>query len=222
MTNSDADPPTSTWNPLRSRATGSGRYFGFSHFPIGRYFTAGLTLSLLLTACRNEISEIRAITDPQNLPVQTNINARYTLTEKGKKRNILIAKTLHRFAGEENYLEARDGFRVVFYDSLGREEARLEAINGRYDENLSKLVAWDQVVLTNASGEKLETEELIFVQDSARIYSEKFVTITTQSGVINGTGLESNDSFTRYRIIKPSGNLYVSEETDNTLHGKNP
>lgn len=172
-----------------------------------------LIISLLLIAsgCRNEISEIKAITDPQNFPVQTSVNAVYTFTEEGKIRNRLEAGILERYTGEEPYMLALNGFTIVFYDSTETEDARLNALNGRYDEESRRLTAWDKVELWNVKGEKLETEELIFSQDSSRIYTNKFVTITTESGVIYGEGLESNDSFTKYRILRPTGTIFLKD-----------
>ncbi len=171
-----------------------------------------LLASLTIGSCGNDISEIKAITDPQQLPVQTNHKAEFVYTESGKLRNKLIAETLERYEGDESYLLAKDGFTMIFYDSTETEEARLTAVNGRYDQAKNHLVAWDKVELLNAKGEKLETEELIFAQDSARIYSDRFVTITSESGVLFGDGLESNDSFTRYHILRPHGDLYVKDK----------
>jgi len=171
-----------------------------------------LWTAVSLCSCGNDISEIKAITDPQQLPVQTNHKAEFVYTESGKLRNKLIAETLERYEGADSYLLAKDGFTMIFYDSTETEEARLTAINGRYDQEKNHLVAWEKVELLNVKGEKLETEELVFAQDSGRIYTDKFVTITSASGVLFGDGLESNDSFTRYHILRPHGDLYVKEK----------
>lgn len=161
------------------------------------------------SGCSNDISEIKAITDPQTLPVQTTLNGTFVFTEHGKTRNKLMATRLDRYSGEKEFLEASEGFTMIFFDSTGAEEARLSAIHGHYDQEQKRLMARGQVELFNIKGEKLETEELFFIQDSALIRTHHFVTITTRSGVIYGHGLVSNDSFTRYRILRPSGQLYV-------------
>jgi LPS export ABC transporter protein LptC len=181
------------------------------------FFLAIFACLLFLSSCQNEISEIRAITDVNNKPVQTSYQAEYTFTERGKTSNKLIAAQIDQYQGEAEYIEATGGFTMIFYDSLEREEARLSAATGRYIENEKKLVAKDQVVLTNIKGEKLETSELIFLQDSARIFTDKTVVITLSNGsMIRGKGLESNDSFTKYRIIQPTGDLFFDEKTDST------
>ncbi|MFM2000451.1 MAG: hypothetical protein RL204_2398, partial [Bacteroidota bacterium] len=71
-----------------------------------------LLLSTILVSCENDIAEVRAITDPRNLPVQTNINAEYRYTEDGKVKNILKAAQLDQYGGEKPYIEATGGFHM--------------------------------------------------------------------------------------------------------------
>jgi LPS export ABC transporter protein LptC len=172
---------------------------------------------VLLSSCQNEISEIRSITDINNKPVQTSYHAEYIFSEKGKMNNKLIATQMDQYQGEQDYIEASGGFAMIFYDSLEQEEARLTAQNGKYIEKEKKLIAWDNVILRNSKGEKLETSELIFEQDSARIFTEKQVIISSANGtVIRGNGMISNDSFTKYKILQPTGDLYVEDKNENS------
>jgi LPS export ABC transporter protein LptC len=180
-------------------------------------------ISIVVAGCRNDIEQVRAITDNNTHPVQTSYDAVYSFSEKGKKQTRLEATLLEQFEleGDDDYLLASNGFRMIFFDSSEQEDARIEARNGKYEEKKKLLTAWDSVVLTNKAGEKLETEELIYQQDSARIVTDKQVTITLSGGtVLRGRGLESNDSFTQYRIIQPTGDIMVEENQDST-HGKN-
>lgn len=177
-----------------------------------------LLLAAFCMACQNEIADIRAITDINNKPVQTSYNATYTFTEKGTKQYQLIATQLDQFRHDSGeYILASGGYTMIFFDSLENEDARLSAQFGKYTEKEKKLIAWDNVVLFNTKGEKLETSELIYSQDSASIKSSKPVTITTMNGsVIRGRGLVSNESFTRYKILEPTGDLVVEEKQDST------
>jgi LPS export ABC transporter protein LptC len=167
----------------------------------------------LLASCKNEISEIRALTDVTNMPVQTSYNAEYSFTEKGKLKNKLIATQIDQYEGNSDYIEASNGFTMIFFDSLQQEEARLTAMRGIYNSTEKKLIAREKVELYNKKGERLETEELIFLQDSAKIFTDKYLTISLANGsVLHGKGLVSNDSFTKYRILKPSGELYLDDK----------
>ncbi|MDZ4822563.1 MAG: LPS export ABC transporter periplasmic protein LptC [Flavobacteriales bacterium] len=177
-------------------------------------FTSFAFLMLaLLFACRNDIAEINAFADTASLPVQTSYNAEYLFTDNGKISNRLIAAQLDQYDGKENYFEASGGFNLIFYDSLQKEEARLKAKTGRYYEKEKRLLAQDSVELYNIRGEKLETSKLTFVQDSGKIFTDEYVVITLKNGsMLHGYGLESNDSFTKYKIKKPSGDFIVTEE----------
>ncbi len=176
-----------------------------------------LAMLVFVGSCKNEISEIRALTDARNLPVQTSYKAEYSFTEKGKLKNKLIAAQIDQYQGDEEYIIASGGFTMIFFDTLQVEQARLNAVNGRYSAKQKKLIAWDNVELFNTKGERLETEELIFLEDSAKIFSDKEVKIQLENGsALHGYGVESNDSFTKYRIIKPSGDLYLEQKSDTT------
>jgi LPS export ABC transporter protein LptC len=167
---------------------------------------------LAIASCTNDITEIRAIADPSKMPVQTVTNAYYTYSENGHIKNTLKAAQIDQYDGDEGYIEANGGFEMDFFDSLQVEEARLTAKHGNYSNKTKVLRAWEKVELSNREGEKLETEALIFSQDSNRIYTDQFVVIKTKSGTIYGHGLESNSNFTKYKILKPSGEMIVNEK----------
>jgi LPS export ABC transporter protein LptC len=171
---------------------------------------------LTMISCKNEISDIRAITDVSKLPVQTSYNAEYIVSEKGKVSNRLFAGKLEQFQDEDQFLLATGGVQVIFYDSLEQEEARLTAKQGAHYSKEKKLIAKDSVVLISSKGEQLETEELIYLEDSAKIFTDKFVKIVTSNGsTLYGNGLVSNDSFTKWRIKQPhDGKLFIDEEND--------
>lgn len=165
----------------------------------------------ILFSCRNEIEEIQALTDVIDMPVQTSHNTEYDYTEGGKIRNRLKATQLDRFLGEDPRLEASGGFSLIIFDSLEIPEAFLTADKGIYFEQKNLLEAHDNVILTNVNGDSLMTEELIWVQDSAKVYTEREVIIATEDGKFYGKGLESDEKFTNYTIHNIHGNFNVDE-----------
>lgn len=171
-------------------------------------FVAGIFFS-----CQNEIEEIRAITDDRELPIQTTSNAEFFYSENGKLKNQLIATEVNRFIiGDEQRLEVSKGFVMIIYDTLEQEEARLSADQGVYLENQNRMEARYNVELKNITGDKLNTEELIWLQDSNKVYTEEDVMITSDDGVVFGKGLESDETFTRYSIKQISeSKLYIDQ-----------
>jgi hypothetical protein len=73
--------------------------------------------TLFLFSCKNEIADIKAITEDRVVPLQTNIEASYKYTENGKLRNLLEAKQLDQYGGDSTYIVASGGFKMTFYDS---------------------------------------------------------------------------------------------------------
>lgn len=168
-------------------------------------------IALSLTSCNNEIAEIRSVTDPNTLPVQITENAVYRFYEDAQLTSELNAKRIEQFEDDTAFIRATEGFEMKFYRPDGSQDAGIQADSGWYFPKTGKLHARSNVLLKNATGEKLETSELFFHEDSSRIYTEQRVKIiTVNGGVIEGLGLEGNSSFTRYRIIKPVGEIILN------------
>lgn len=168
-------------------------------------------LSGMLFSCQNDIEQIKALTEDQNLPVQVVRNGTFHYTQGGELRNTLKATYLEQYEGEDPHLKVSEGFTLFMYDSLENIEATLQANEGIFIEQEQRMEARDDVKLWNMEGEILRTEELIWQQDSDRVYTNKFVSITTKDGIIYGKGLESNSRFSSYSMKNLSGDLYVDD-----------
>ncbi len=164
----------------------------------------------MLFSCKNDIKEVHALTSDTKLPIQTTYNASYDYTEGGKLKNRLVVTQLDRYIGEDPYVEVSNGFTMFIYDSLEHVEAELSAQRGIYREELFIMEAREDVILLNKAGDQLNTEELIWLQDSGIIYTDKFVKITRADGVLFGEGMVSNESFTKYSIKKPTGEMNLA------------
>jgi len=178
-----------------------------------RILSIPVLLAGMLFSCKNDIKEIEALTGESNLPIQTTFNAQFDYTEKGILKNRLSAARLDRYEGEDARIEVSGGLVVFIYDSLGNLEAELSANNGLFIEEKRILEAREDVVLKNMKGEQLNTEELIWYQDSSKIVTNKYVKITRQDGVLFGKGLETDERFSRYTIKEITGDLYLKEDS---------
>lgn len=172
----------------------------------------------LLFSCRNEIEQIKAITDDHNFPDRVTTNGEYIFTERGKLKHKLVATKLEQYnAQDSSRTVVSEGFIVYVYDTLGTVTSTMSAVNGVLYSKENKLVATDDVVLVNnISRDTLETKKLIWLQDSSKVYSTDTVKITTKDGILYGKkGMTSNDSFDKYRLFDPVGEIYVKEEKNN-------
>lgn len=141
---------------------------------------------------------------------------RLTYSERGNVQHVLVASQVVREPknGNEDETEsiAVDGGFTLY---LGGDEtthaSKLAAFKGTMDEAKLRLVAENQVVLENEAGDRLETEYLVWNEDSNRVYTNRAVTIYTADGVLHGRGLESDSRFESYRILQPTGELTVPD-----------
>ena len=171
-------------------------------------FLAGMFFS-----CKNDIREITALTEDREIAVQTTYNAVYDYTENGKIKNRLEVSRMDRFEGENRRIEVSDGFVLIFFDSTGTEEARLRANRGIFQEESGIMKAIEDVELRNNKNEQLNTEELIWLQDSGKVYTDEFVKITQSDGVIFGRGLTTDETFSSYSLNEISGDIVVKEDS---------
>jgi hypothetical protein len=65
------------------------------------------------------------------------------------------------------------------------------------------------------TGDELNTEELYWYQKEELFKTDKFVTIRSESELHTGEGLEANQDFSYYTIIRPTGTLSIDEGSTN-------
>lgn len=67
------------------------------------------------------------------------------------------------------------------------------------------------IVNSLQNGDQLNTEELYWDPRKERFYTDRFVTIRSEDEVHTGEGLDANQDFTYYKIMKPSGTIIVDD-----------
>ncbi len=144
-------------------------------------------------------------------PSQIIHNAEYHFTEKGKIKNKLFAGVMKQYNQDSSYVVIEDGLKLEIYDSQMKLNAQLTSKRGLFYEQSARMEALDSVVFSNTGGEKLLTQRLVWLQDSATMYSVDPITIHRNNGVIYGDGIVSNESFTKYTILKPRGELEIKQ-----------
>ena len=204
---------TTSCRPSRPRTLrcGAGRatYFG------------ALTAVLSIIACTpggsEDIEVLGAAAKEEAASAQpTNIieGGTFRYSERGEAVHMLVASKLERIdkapsASEDSPIRVSGGFTLYLDGDATSWAARLEAQRGIFNESTLRLTAYEQVVLENEKGDRLETEELVWANDSDRVWTRRHVTITTDDGVIHGDGLESDGRFEDYVILNPRGAISI-------------
>jgi LPS export ABC transporter protein LptC len=174
--------------------------------------------AILFYACEsNDLSEIKAFTAPENLPIQEATNFQTTYTDSGQIRFTLETPKLLRFEVDGvTYTEFPQGMKLVKYDA---QKNIVSSIRADYAKQFLKDKRWEaknNVVVTNAEGDSLLTEHLIWEENDEKIHTEEFVKIIREDQVITGVGLTSDQDMANWKIKNVKGILYVTVDNKNT------
>jgi len=148
-----------------------------------------------------------------SLSVETARDVTIRYTDSAILKATISAPLMERYPKvAEPYLEMTEGLSAVFYDDEGKVSSNLSANYGKNYERKELIELRNKVHVRNKLGEELESEELFWDQKTKRIFTDKFVKITRNQELIYGEGFESNERFTKYKILKPSGRVKIKDQ----------
>lgn len=167
----------------------------------------------VLCACENDIEKVKIITGKKAIPAENGKDVEILYSDSAKIKARLLARELNRFSEKQPYIEMPKGIKLYFYDSNQKVNSTLTSQYAKvlqYPDN-NIMEAKRKVVVVNEKNETLRTEHLVWNQKEETIISDAFVTITTKDEIIMGEGLESNQSFTKYKIKKMKGTINLKK-----------
>jgi LPS export ABC transporter protein LptC len=160
----------------------------------------------IINACKNDLGEIERMSNSKITNKDYAENVEILYSDSAVVRMKIISKSMEQNLDKQNPKKIFDqGVLVYFYDVNQSQTSQLNAKYAEYSENEKIIVLRDSIVVKNYKSEKLETEELFWNEKTARIYSKKFVKITTPDEIIHGYGFNSNMEFTEWEIDSVSG-----------------
>jgi LPS export ABC transporter protein LptC len=182
----------------------------FRLLPVFLAITAGLSL---LSCGKASLPDDMVIPE-QEAPVMSARNISVLFSDSGQVQAQLTSSLMNRYAGENPYLELPEGFMISMFDSSGAVVTTITGKRGVRKENVRIMEAWGNVVVRNEiKNEQLDTEHLIWDETRHRIWSDVKVRITRPDQVLHGASMESNETFTRYSITDPVGEMAVANDS---------
>lgn len=172
-----------------------------------------LLLAGALLSCKNDLEKVAAVELPEAVPDRVTTDAEYLYSDSGIVRNRLRAGQIAEWSVPERRTELSGGLELLFFDAAGAPGSRLTARRGLIAERSKRMEVLEDVVFVNAKGERLETEHLIWVQDSARVRTDQAVRIQRGSDVIHGMGLDAAEDFSAYVIKRVTGTIHLAADT---------
>jgi LPS export ABC transporter protein LptC len=180
---------------------------------ITRSLFPGILFLLLLTACKNDKSEIDKLVGKISFTEDKAEGVVIIFSENGKVKGRLFAtEFIINEQAKPPYMDARKGLRIESYNDSIQLESTLTARYARYYPQKGNILIRDSIVVVNRKGERLATEELVWNDELKKFYTEKPVRIKTPTQVIYGDGLEANQDFTWYQITNIKGIIQVNKD----------
>jgi LPS export ABC transporter protein LptC len=181
-----------------------------SRFPV-----ISFAFLLLLIAGCNKTEEIGAVSPRvENAPMMTARNIDVLFSDSGHIQARLTALLMNRYAGDEPYMDFPKGFKIQIFDSAMQITSTIEGDRGKQMDKSRRMEANGHVVVRNEiKKEQLNTEHLVWDEVRRVIYSDVKIRITTPGKVLFGDGIESNESFSRYTILNPTGQMMVKKDS---------
>lgn len=174
----------------------------------------GLALSALLagSGCTDKVRSDEVIFTKDDAAIEVAHGVKILYSDSAVVRVRITAPLLHNYVSKNNQEQVfPEGVKVEFLDGRKRVESVLTAKTGTRKPEKGLIIARDSVVLTTVEGEKLESEELIWDEKTAKIRTDKFVKVSQPGEVIYGYGLEAEQDFSYWRILVPQGRIKVDK-----------
>lgn len=154
------------------------------------------------------------VTSGEKLPVESSSHIETVYTNDAKITIRITAPRLDVYVGDDPYTEFKKGLKLIFYDEQEEPKTQIECNYAINYEDTELLEAKDNVIVINKEGEELNTEHLIWDKSKHLIHTEEFVKIVTADEIIYGHGLESNEDFSEYKIMKVKGTIQLEEDEE--------
>lgn len=172
-------------------------------------------LVLVAAACSDPIKETRQVFTQDDVAVEVGKEVEILYSDSAVVRVRVTGPVLHNYSGREKpRQEFPEGIRMDFLNSDLSVRSVLVAKTATRYQIEGKIIARDSVVLTTVKQEKLETEELIWDEKTAKIHTDKFVKVTQPGEIIYGFGLEAEQDFSYWKILVPKGRIKVEQLND--------
>lgn len=167
---------------------------------------------LLFFACSDVPKETRQVFTQDDVAVEVGRDVEILYSDSAIVRVRVLGPLLHNHSAREKpRQEFPEGIKMEFLAADLSVRSVLTAKNATRYQDEGRIVARDSVVLTTVDQEKLETEELMWDEKTARIRTDKFVKVTQPGEIIYGFGLEAEQDFSYWRILVPKGKIKVEQ-----------
>ena len=177
------------------------------------YFVLTLVVFGLINSCVNDEGEVKKISDFQDAPDEQSQNLKMVYSDSGSTKFHLFAVISETFTLPEHITNFRKFLKVDFFDNNGVKVSTLTAKNGVYNHVDELIFVEDSVRLYNYKKDQtLKTEMLTWNKKDSTIRTDYDVEVTSPKELLTGKGLLTKQDFSFFEILHPTGRLNVKKE----------
>ena len=128
----------------------------------------------------------------------------------------MVTSLIKQFnSAKEQRDEFPEGIHVWFYENTGEFKGEVKANWAKHDKIEKLWEAQSNVVLINAAGQILETEQLFWDTQKAIVYSEKYTKITSEDGTVaTGDTFTAKQDFSEWKLSKGRATIIMRDEEE--------
>lgn len=162
--------------------------------------------TIALAGCEKKVATGPKLVYTGPLMETTNV---LTLMSDSAKLKFQLAAPLEQQFENGDFVWPK-GMKVTIYSADGRKTVvnTITANYGKSDKAKNLYIMRGNVQVANVpQQQRMNTEELFYDKSKQLIYTDSamFVKVTTPIEYLTGYGLTANQSFSRYRILRPQG-----------------
>lgn len=170
--------------------------------------------TVMLLSCKNDIEQVNALVEEEVRPEMVGYNLELIYSDSARiKYKVITPQYVKHTKGNEKYEEFPQGLHVISYDPTGKV---VGSIQSKYAKKMEEEMLWearDEVVVINAEGKKLETEQLFWDMKKEIIYSERYTKLTADGQILEGNnGFKSDQNLNDPVFYGITGQVEVDKQ----------
>jgi len=166
---------------------------------------------MLFTSCTNDLKKIREISAAQvKGGADTTRGVDMIVSDSAKVKVRLITPLLLDYSlanqNKDQYKLCPKGVKIILFDKNRQEEFNVVADTAYYYDLKRLIKFYKNVKITRFTGDVFRTEELLYDQNTKKIWSTKDVDFQMANGNHgHGTSMETNESFYPLNMANSTG-----------------
>lgn len=169
----------------------------------------------LVWGCREEKKvDISHTLDSSRMPSMSTRNISTLISDSGITQYQIISPLWNIYdEAEQPYWSFPEGLYLEKFDPDYNVIATVAADSAKFFKNERLWRLEGEVEMTKFPDEIFLSPRVFWDQRKQQLYSDTFIHIENATHVIEGTGFESDESLTRYRILHPNGIFPINRDS---------